>query len=97
MLGFIGRRNPDLPEDDRAGPKYLNTPETVLFHKGAQLFGTIPTLAADAIPVLVEGPTDAIAVTLATARPLPRPGAPRDRAHRTNRPGSWPACPAPTT
>jgi hypothetical protein len=38
VLGFIGRRHPNL-DLDRAGPKYLNTGETPLFHKGAQLFG----------------------------------------------------------
>ncbi len=65
ILGFIARRHPDA--DDNAGPKYLNTPETPLFHKGAQLYGHSPTLIRGARPVLVEGPMDAIAVTLATA------------------------------
>ena len=69
--GFIGRRNPAHDSDDgtaaKAGPKYLNTPETDLFDKGAQLFGLHEgraALAAGATPVLVEGPLDAIAVTL---------------------------------
>jgi DNA primase len=67
VLGFIGRRHPDLSDIDRAGPKYLNTGETPLFHKGAQLYGVIQDqLSAGAIPVLVEGPMDAIAVTLAS-------------------------------
>jgi len=60
VLGFIGRRHPDT--GDTHGPKYLNTRTTILFHKSAHLFGG-PT--ADATPVLVEGPMDAIAVTLA--------------------------------
>jgi len=64
ILGFIARRHPDA--DDTAGPKYLNTPETPLFHKGAQLYGHAPSLLRGARPVLVEGPLDAIAVTLAT-------------------------------
>jgi DNA primase len=68
--GFIGRRNPTIrDEDPYAGPKYLNTAQTDLFNKGAQLFGLHEgrdALAHDAIPVLVEGPLDAIAVTLAT-------------------------------
>ncbi|QOK22347.1 hypothetical protein IGS73_14845 [Janibacter indicus] len=34
ILGFVGRRHPDATEDDRKGPKYLNTPDTPLFHKG---------------------------------------------------------------
>ena len=67
VLGFIGRRHPDLSDIDRAGPKYLNTGETPLFHKGAQLYGVVQDkLSAGAIPVIVEGPMDAIAVTLAS-------------------------------
>src|SRR5215217_7525208 len=66
VLGFIGRRHPDLSDIDRAGPKYLNTGETPLFHKGAQLYGLLQDeLSAGAVPVIVEGPMDAIAVTLA--------------------------------
>jgi DNA primase catalytic core len=68
--GFIGRRNPNLTDTDPyAGPKYLNTRETDLFTKGAQLFGLHEgrdAVAHGATPVLVEGPLDAIAVTLAT-------------------------------
>jgi conjugative relaxase-like TrwC/TraI family protein len=72
--GFIARRNPrhdpsPVREDDpRHGPKYLNTPETDLFSKGHELFGYTETqalLAAGATPVHVEGPMDALAVTLA--------------------------------
>jgi DNA primase len=67
ILGFVGRRHPDLNDADRAGPKYLNTGDTPLFHKGAQLFGALENqLSNGAIPVIVEGPMDAIAVTLAT-------------------------------
>jgi DNA primase catalytic core len=65
IVGFIGRRN---PEYDAAGPKYLNSPETSLFHKGNQLYGLAESTAAlvsGATPVLVEGAIDAIAVTLA--------------------------------
>jgi DNA primase catalytic core len=64
ILAFIGRRNPDTPD---AGPKYLNTGATELFSKGAQLYGMTEgavELAAGATPVLVEGPLDAIAITL---------------------------------
>ncbi|MBD3781942.1 MAG: toprim domain-containing protein [Micrococcales bacterium] len=68
ILGFVGRRNPDAADDAAAGPKYLNTPDTPLFHKGAQLFGLTPELdIVDASLVLVEGPLDAWAVTVALA------------------------------
>jgi DNA primase catalytic core len=67
VLGFIGRRHPDISDIDRAGPKYLNTAETPLYHKGAQLYGVVQDKLSDgAIPVIVEGPMDAIAVTLAS-------------------------------
>ena len=67
ILGFVGRRHPDLNDADRAGPKYLNTGDTPLFHKGAQLFGAHENQPSNgAIPVIVEGPMDAIAVTLAS-------------------------------
>ena len=60
VLGFVGRRRPD-----QAGPTYLNTGDTPLFHKGAQLFGAIEDrLSGGAVPVVVEGPMDAIAVTV---------------------------------
>jgi DNA primase len=63
IVGFIGRRR-----DGAGGPKYLNTPETALFHKRAVLFGLHEgrgRLAGDARPLLVEGPLDAIAVNTA--------------------------------
>ncbi|HEX8081454.1 MAG TPA: MobF family relaxase [Jatrophihabitans sp.] len=72
ILGWIGRRNPAHDGDDgqsrNAGPKYLNTAETDLFRKGNALYGlteATPALATGAAVVLVEGPLDAIAVTLA--------------------------------
>jgi DNA primase catalytic core len=67
ILGFVGRRHPDLSDADRAGPKYLNTGDTPLFHKGMQLFGVHENqLSNGAVPVIVEGPMDAIAITLAS-------------------------------
>lgn len=72
ILGWIGRRNPAHDGDDgqsrNAGPKYLNTAETDLFRKGDALYGlaeATSALADGAALVLVEGPMDAIAVTLA--------------------------------
>jgi DNA primase len=72
VLGFVGRRNPRLTDaaqhHGRGAPKYLNTADTPLFHKGAQLFGAVDELLeAGAVPVIVEGPMDAIAVTHAGA------------------------------
>ena len=66
VLGFVGRRHPDLTDAHRGGPKYLNTADTPLFHKGAQLFGAVEEhMTSGGVPVIVEGPMDAIAVTLA--------------------------------
>ncbi len=68
VLGFVGRRRPDLTDADKGGPKYLNTADTPLFHKGAQLFGVVDELLTEgAVPVIVEGPMDAVAVTIASA------------------------------
>ena len=64
VLGFVGRRNPEGTDDNKHGPKYLNTGDTPLFHKGDQLY--IVGDPARGKPVLVEGPIDAIAVTVAT-------------------------------
>ena len=61
VLGFVARRNPTHPDQSGHGPKYLNTAETPLFHKGDQLYIPQPGTGT---PVLVEGPLDAIAVTL---------------------------------
>jgi len=76
LVGFVGRRHPDTdhlqPGTDaatKAGPKYLNTGDTVLFAKGDQLYGIAEypnRLAAGATPVLVEGPIDVLAVSLAS-------------------------------
>ncbi|MDQ3527230.1 MAG: toprim domain-containing protein, partial [Actinomycetota bacterium] len=68
VLGFVGRANPATDQDSpHAGPKYLNTPTTALFAKGNQLYGAdADLLTAGATPVLVEGPMDAHAITLAS-------------------------------
>ncbi|MGY1683150.1 MobF family relaxase [Geodermatophilus sp. SYSU D01176] len=70
VVGFIARRNPTAPHDGPAGPKYLNTPGTDLYRKGEHLFGLHEgraALTAGATPALVEGPLDALALTLAGA------------------------------
>ncbi|WP_085870552.1 MULTISPECIES: MobF family relaxase [unclassified Nocardioides] len=71
ILGFIGRRNPTKTDDDQernwAGPKYLNTRTTPVFSKGEALFGYAEAhelLTRGALPVIVEGPMDALAITL---------------------------------
>ncbi|HEX6523331.1 MAG TPA: toprim domain-containing protein [Streptosporangiaceae bacterium] len=66
VVGFIGRRHPDAGDDH--GPKYLNSPDTEIFTKGHILAGLAEAGNAfqrGAQPVLVEGPLDAIAVSIA--------------------------------
>ena len=65
LTGFTGRARPGAGPDV---PKYLNSPETAAYKKSHLLFGlhqARPALARGAIPVIAEGPFDAIAVTLA--------------------------------
>lgn len=63
LVGFIGRARLDA---GGAVPKYLNSPESAAYAKGSVLFGLHEArgqLASGAVPVIVEGPFDAIAVT----------------------------------
>src|SRR5204862_6051198 len=63
LAGFTGRARPG---GSRPGPVYLNSRTTGLYRKGSLLFGLYEgrrPLAAEARPVLVEGPLDAIAVS----------------------------------
>jgi len=67
VAAFIGR----ALAQDSGTPKYLNSPQTVLYRKGDVLYGlgaqpTRQALAGGAQPVLVEGALDAIAVTCAS-------------------------------
>ena len=65
IAGFLGRARPGAGPEV---PKYLNSPETSSYHKGSLLFGLHQArdlLARGATPVIVEGPFDAIAVTVA--------------------------------
>lgn len=68
IAGFIGRAHPNAGTDV---PKYMNSPETALYTKGDLLFGLHEAreqLARGAMPVIVEGPFDVIAVGAADAR-----------------------------
>ena len=65
LAGFTGRARPGAGPDT---PKYLNSPETATYKKSHLLFGLYqarPDLARGAIPVIVEGAFDAIAVSIA--------------------------------
>ncbi len=66
VIGFGGRVLPGEPNED--APKYLNSPETVLFHKGRQLFNLdrARRAAFEAQQLLVcEGYMDVIALAQA--------------------------------
>ena len=59
-VGFVARAR-------AADPKYINSPNTQIYTKGRSLVGLDAQqarLARGATPVLVEGPTDAVAVSL---------------------------------
>jgi len=65
VIGFVARARPD---GDARGPKYLNSRTNAVYAKGRHLFGihqNLPALRRGAVPVLVEGPLDAVAVTVA--------------------------------
>lgn len=59
-VGFVARAR-------AAEPKYINSPNTQIYTKGRSLVGLDAQrarLAGGAVPVMVEGPTDALAVSL---------------------------------
>jgi DNA primase len=61
VVGFGGRR---LDDDDASGPKYVNTAETPLFHKGSLIYAldrAIAHVRRSGHVVLVEGYTDVMA------------------------------------
>lgn len=65
IVAFIGRAADDA---DPGVPKYLNSPTTPLYRKGHVLFGLWEAgaaLGAGALPVIAEGPLDAIAIAIA--------------------------------
>ena len=63
VRGFAGRSL--VPDADRRGPKYINSPESDLFHKRSQLFAAdlarAPAAKAGSV-VVAEGYTDVIAM-----------------------------------
>ncbi|MEO1272632.1 MAG: DNA primase, partial [Myxococcota bacterium] len=62
-LAFGGRRVRD--DDDKAGAKYINSPETRFYHKGSELYGLAATkkeIRSLGHAVLVEGNFDVIAL-----------------------------------
>lgn len=77
IVGFTARVNPNSNGRTHE-PKYLNTPATSVFHKGQVLYGLpehLEQVQAGRVPVLCEGPIDAIAVNqLAHAVGLPMVG-----------------------
>ena len=63
LVGFTGRAAPGAGSDC---PKYLNSPRTPIFDKRLLLFGLAEQtdrLTSGHVPVLTEGPLDAIAFT----------------------------------
>ena len=66
LVGFVGRARPDA---DKHVPKYLNTPTTRAFHKSEILFGLAEhqDLIKQGVDLVrVEGPLDALAITIGT-------------------------------
>lgn len=61
-IAFVGRKTPQAHEK---APKYLNSPSTEIYDKGATLYGMGQQRSAvfgGARPVIVEGPLDVLAV-----------------------------------
>jgi DNA primase len=65
VLGFGAREMGEPSESGRRGPKYLNTSENELYHKGMHLYGAHlarPYAAREGSVILCEGYTDVIAL-----------------------------------
>lgn len=70
-VAFTGRVWQPPASTDPETPKYLNTPGSPIYAKSRELFGLYEQqdrISAGWPPVLVEGPTDALAVWLSYAR-----------------------------
>jgi len=64
VIAFVGRAHPDA--GDRM-PKYLNSPTTAIYRKGEHLLAASGIGSASGrTPVVVEGPLDAVAVSIAS-------------------------------
>jgi DNA primase len=65
VIGFGGRVLPDIDYGDFEPPKYLNSPETPLYHKAKVLYG-VPQARAEIVArdqvLICEGYTDVIAL-----------------------------------
>lgn len=66
VIGFGGRIMPSDGDDKSSGPKYLNSPETRIFHKGFELYGLYEAKQAhkklEQI-LIVEGYMDVVALS----------------------------------
>jgi DNA primase len=70
VIGFQARK---LRDDDPLRGKYVNSPESELFHKSAVLYGlhlARPAIAKDDRALVVEGNTDVIALRQAGVQPV---------------------------
>jgi DNA primase len=70
VIGFQARK---LRDDDRLRGKYVNSPESDLFHKSAVLYGlhlARPAIAKQDRALVVEGNTDVIALRQAGLEPV---------------------------
>ena len=63
VIAFVARAHPDAGDQT---PKYLNSPTTAIYRKGEHLLASSRTSVMGRTPVVVEGPLDAIAVSLAS-------------------------------
>ncbi len=71
VIGFTGRLMPDDEKKENAGGKYVNTPETPLYHKGRVLYcldKAKQEIRAAGAAIVVEGNMDAISVYGAGAK-----------------------------
>ena len=62
-IAFVGRAHTDAGERT---PKYLNSPTTAIYRKGDHLLTASRRPGTARTPVIVEGPLDAIAVSIAS-------------------------------